>query len=183
MSESAHDELAMFQDALARLRPAPDGINIAQLLFQAGQRSAARRGWTWPCATAASMMLALTLGFVLLLRPVPQPAERIVTVYVQPPGPSLSETPVPPQEKADDALVPPLLPRFSPYTTRLSADSDYLQLRREVLAKGVEALPPPSPWSAAAPVDDSDTLLDMPSGSHDPWFLRLKQSLKPGDAL
>lgn len=172
MSESAHDELATFQDALARLRPTPDGINVARLLFQAGQLSASRRSWAWPCATAASIMLAAALGFVFLLRPTPQPAERIVTVYVQSPNPSTDETP-----------VPPPAPSIAEDTESPAGGGDYLQLRREVLARGVDALPPPSPWPAAAPADDADTLLEMPRGNREPWFLRLKRSLKSGDAL
>lgn len=86
MSEPAYnDDLAAFHDALARLTPTPDGINTARLLFRAGQLSAPRRSWVWPCATAASMMLAVALGSMLLLHPAPQPAERIVTVYVPSP--------------------------------------------------------------------------------------------------
>ena len=191
MSESTHDddrrdagptELAAFQETLARLRPAPDGINIARLLFQAGQRSATRRSWTWPCATAASMMLTATLGFVLLLRPTPQPTERIVTVYVSPP---------PSTPKVGQVSNQPRPGRLEAFPTTSMAteaepptDGSYLQLRREVLTRGLDALPPPAPWPVAvAPAEDADCLLDMPRGSREPWFLRLKRSLKSGDAL
>jgi hypothetical protein len=171
-------ELAAFHAALERLTPAPDGINIARLLFRAGQLSAPRRSWAWPCAAAASMMLTVALASVLLLRPAPQPVERIVTVYVptatqQPPQaePSKSstgETPVPP---------PPSPPVSE---GKEGSDGDYLQLRRQVLAHGLGALPPPQPWPAAAPADDADTLLDLPRGSREPWLLRLKRSLQSG---
>jgi hypothetical protein len=181
MSGSAYDgrrdagptELAAFQSALARLQPAPDEINIAQLMFQAGQLSARRRRWAWPCATAASILLAAALGSVLLLRPTLQPAERIVTVYVPAPTapqpqpestiPSTGETPIPP-----------------PLSAPGGDESDYLRLRREVLFHGLDALPPSPPWSAAAPVDNADTLLDLPRDSHEPWLLRLKSSLQSG---
>jgi hypothetical protein len=182
MSESTHDdELTTFEAALARMTPMPEGINIARLLFQAGRLSAPRRSWAWPCATAASMMLAATLGLVLVVRPTPQPAERIVTVFVPSPTPpahqpelslpSTGETPVPvPQPSlATDTEQPP-------------SEGDYLQIRRAILAKGLDALPPPKPWPAAMPAEDTDTLLDMPHDSRDPWFLRLKRSLKSGDA-
>ena len=128
-------------------------------------------------------MLTATLGFVLLLRPTPQPTERIVTVYVQPPIPSTGETPVPPQKRTGETPVPSLRPSISTDTEPPVDDSDYLRLRREVLAKGVDALPPPAPWPAATPADDAGILLDMPHDSREPWFLRLKRSLKSGDAL
>jgi hypothetical protein len=183
MSEPAHDdELAAFQTALARLTPTPDGINIARLLFRAGQLSAPRRSWAWPCATAASMMLAATLGTVLLLRPIPQPAERIVQVFVP--------SPIPPATQVERSIpstaetpVPPFQPSIPTDTERPLDGGDYLRLRREVLANGLDALPPSVPWPAAMPADDTDILLDMPRGSREPWLLLLKRSLKSGDAL
>jgi hypothetical protein len=172
MSESAHDhELAAFQAALARLTPMPDGINIARLLFHAGRLSVPRRNWVWPGATAASMMLALALGSVLLFRPAPQPTERIVQVLVQPPTQrdSQPERPIPSSVEMPD-------------TRRPVSDGAYLQLRRAVLANGLDALPPPTPWHTATPADDAESLLDLPRGSHEPWLLRLKRSLKSGNA-
>jgi hypothetical protein len=123
-------------------------------------------------------MLTLALGFVLLLRPAPQPVERIVTVYVpaesQPPPqaeapiPTTGETPVPPSP--------------SPFVwgSKEGSDGEYFQLRRQVLAHGLESLPPPQPWPAAIPTDDADTLLDLPRGSREPLLLRLKHSLQSG---
>jgi hypothetical protein len=172
MSESAHDdELAAFQAALARLTPMPEGINITQLMFHAGRLAAPRRSWAWPCAAAASTLLALSLGAALLFRPVPQPAERIVQVLVPTPA-----APDPQPERPIPATDE------TPMTRPIAGNGDYLQLRREVLAKGLDALPPPAPWPAVAPADDADTLLDLPRGSREPWLLRFKRSLKLGDA-
>jgi hypothetical protein len=182
MSEPAHDdELAAFHAALARLTPTPDGINIARLLFRAGQLSAPRRSRAWPCATAASIMLAATLGTVLLFRPTPQPAERIVQVFIPSPTPPPSR-PEPPIPSTGEMLVPPSQPSISTHTERRLDGGDYLRLRREILANGLDSLPPPSPWPAAMPADDTDTLLDLPRDSREPWFIHLKRSLKPGDA-
>ena len=166
-------ELAAFQAALARLAPAPDRVNIARLLFRAGQLSAPRRGWTWPCAAAASMMLAVALGTVLVFRPLPQPAERIVTVYVP-------AVPVPtpqPETSTPSTDETPALPTAS---ASGGGDGDYLRLRRDVLSHGLDALPPPAMWSTALPAVDADSLLDMPRGSREPWLLRLKSSLQSG---
>ena len=172
MSEPAENtELAAFQAALARLAPAPDGINIARLLFQAGRLSAPRRSWAWPCATAASILLATTLGSVLWLRPAPQPVERIVTVYVQPPAQPAPQ-PEPAAPSTDETPIPSPPP--------IAGEGSYLQLRREALANGLDALPPPTPWPAAAPAEDAGVLLDLPRGSREPWLQRLKHSLQSG---
>lgn len=177
MSESTHDELAEFQTALARLMPSPDGINVAQMMFRAGQLSAQRRSWAWPSAAVASMMLAATLGFVLLLRPVPQPNERIVTVYVQPPPAPTS--PAPPVESPIESNEKMPVPLYQTSIPR--GESDYLRLRRDILTYGLDALPPPTPWPAAPPAVESENLLDLPKDSREPWLRYLKHSLQSGD--
>ena len=184
MSEPAYNnELVAFQSALARLQPAPGELNIARLLFRAGQLSAPRRSWVWPGITAASMMLAAVLGTLLLFRPAPQPAERIITIYIPSPTAPLSQ-PEPSVPSTDETPVPPP-PSFSVSEGKEGSGSDYLQLRRQVLAHGLDALPPPQPWPwpAAAPIDDTDTLLDLPHGNHEPWRLRFKHSLQSGGPL
>jgi hypothetical protein len=175
MSEPTHDpELAALQAALVRLAPAPDGINLGQLLYRAGQASVPRRGWAWPGATVASMLLAATLGAVLLLRPAPQ---SVVFVYVDRPS-------APPEPFVARQSPAPA----GPAATTADADwrqdeADSLRLRRQVLAHGVDALPAPAPWPAAAPPGDGDTLLDLPPGdARDPLLQRLKNSLRSGDA-
>jgi hypothetical protein len=173
-------ELAAFQSALARLQPAPEGINLARLLFRAGQLSASRRSWAWPCITAASLIWAAALGALLLFRPAPQPTERIVTIYIPFPTPLLQPEPSVPS--IDETPVPPP-PVFSVSEEKEGSGGDYLQLRRQVLAHGLDALPPPPPWPAAAPIDDTDTLLDLPRGNYEPWRLRFKYSLQLGGPL
>jgi hypothetical protein len=166
-------ELASFQNALAHLSPTPDGVNIARLLFRAGQLSAPRRSWAWLCATAASGMLAATLGTLFLFRSASQPAERIVTVYVP-----TAAMPTPQAERSTTSIDG--TPLVSPSSVPGGADGEYLRLRREVLAHGVDALPPPMMWSTAMPEVDSDDLLDLPHGGRDPWLLRVKRSLQSG---
>ncbi|HJT77145.1 MAG TPA: hypothetical protein VJ739_08085, partial [Gemmataceae bacterium] len=148
------------------LTPTPDGIDVARLLFRAGQASVPRRGWAWPAATGASALLAATLAALLVLRPVPQPAERVIVERVPAP-PTERAVPVPPPAPDETASVPA-------ESDQPREDGDYLQLRREVLARGVEALPPPAPWPDAAPAD--------PDGAPAPWSLRLKRALQTGDA-
>jgi hypothetical protein len=178
MSEPTHDpELAALREALARLRPAPGAIDLGQLLFRAGQASVRRRGWAWPGATAAVTLLAAGLGAVLLFRPVPQPAERVVIVRV--------ETPAPPAESA--AREQPSAP-VAPPTAAEGADrgprlADSLRLRQQVLARGVEALPEPAPWPDAPPAVNPGPLLDVPAGAvPGPWLRNLKNALQSGGA-
>jgi hypothetical protein len=182
MSGSVYDDrrdagpadLAAFQSALARLQPAPDGLNLAQLLFRAGQRSERRRSWAWPCAAVASLILSSVLGILLVFRPAPQPAERIITVYVPTPM-------TPPSPPAPSALAAEETP-LPPYQPPSDKDS-YLQLRRKVLAHGLDALPAPTPWPAATPQDDAGLFLDLPYDSPEPWLLRLKHALHSGGPL
>ncbi|HEY7326730.1 MAG TPA: hypothetical protein VH592_03760 [Gemmataceae bacterium] len=171
--DAALTELAAFQNALAHLSPSPEGVNISRLLFRAGQLSAPRPSRAWPSITAASLMLAVALGSMFLFRPAPEPTERIVTVYV--PAPPL---PMPQAELSPSSTGETPMPDTTPVTG--GGDSDYLRLRREVLAHGLDALPPPTMWSAALPNADTDNLLDLPRGSREPWLLRLKRSLQSG---
>jgi hypothetical protein len=171
MSEPIHDaELAALQSALTRLNPAPDGINLAQLMFRAGRASVPPRGWAWPGAAAVSLLLAAVLGVALALRPGPQVIDHVVTVSVV--EPSLDkEPPAPPIAAAAPAAEP------QPRT------SETLKLRQQALANGLDALPASTPWPAAAPPRNLDTLLDLPAdAAQDPWFQRLKHSLQSGDA-
>lgn len=183
MSEPAHDpELASLREALARLRPAPDPIDLGRLLFRAGQASVPRRGWAWPCATAASALLAVALGAGLLLRPGPQTVEHVVVVHDKPP-------PAPPPEPpAREQPVPPAVARTTPdEADRGRGAGDYFRLREQVLARGADALPAPTPWPAAARRGtDWKSVLPGFDASDDPaggqWFRRLKNLSQPGGA-
>jgi hypothetical protein len=178
MSEPTHDaELAALRDALARLRPAPDPIDLGQLLFRAGQASVPRRGWAWPGATAAVALLAAGLGAALVLRPAPQPIERVVVVRVETPAPSAGPAG---GEPAVARVVPPAAATDAEWG---SQPADSFRLRQQVLARGVEALPEPAPWLAAPPAPGPDSLLDTPAGdAPGPWLRPLKNSPQSGGA-
>jgi hypothetical protein len=66
--EPLNPELAALEARLTALTPRPAGLDRDRLMFLAGRAAAAqtaRRGWTswlWPCATAASLALAVVLG-------------------------------------------------------------------------------------------------------------------------
>ena len=65
--EPLKPDLAAVEAALASLAPRPATLNRDWVMFLAGRAAAAQSGrrwtrWLWPCATAASLLLALALG-------------------------------------------------------------------------------------------------------------------------
>ena len=129
MSEKRLSEpLATFEEALASLRLRPSSLDPARVMYLAGQASvrgpkgmlrARRSGWLWPMATTASLLLAVTLGGILLMSPRQQTIERVVRVPVDRPPGSVA------------ALV--LESDGSPLRT------GYLALRHLVLTQGIDA--------------------------------------------
>jgi hypothetical protein len=132
--ERLNPELAAVEAALASLVPKASGVDRDRLMFLAGQAAARpRRGaWLWPCATAASLLLAAALGITIVVHGGPRTLERIVYVPVQPQAASEWSATV-----AFDRSPEPMR-------------ADYLRLRRTVLDRGVEAI---SESPAAAPRD------------------------------
>ncbi len=97
MSEQNVDpEVNALADSLARMKPRPATLDRDALMFRAGQVEAPR-GWKWPLATIASMLVAVGLGVALLTRPPADATERVV--YMKVPAastnPELPETPEP----------------------------------------------------------------------------------------
>jgi hypothetical protein len=132
MSENIPDaEVTQLETALAALAPRPATLDRDRLMFLAGQRAAARRGWVLPCA-AAAVAAATTLVAVLLLY---QPPTNIVYREIPqspPPAPSAFA-------EYSEAGPPPT--------------GEYILLRNRVLTAGVDALPalPPDPSSGPTP--------------------------------
>lgn len=85
-----NDELAAVEAALASLTPTRSGVQRDRLMFLAGRASQAdgallrrRRRftvWLWPCATAASLLVAAVLGVVWAAGGRPEVVERVVYV-------------------------------------------------------------------------------------------------------
>jgi hypothetical protein len=128
------EQLDAFEAALASLSLKPAGLSRDRVMFLAGRAAAQASSsrsriatWLWPCATAASLLLAVALGGTLLLHG--QPPSRDHEVAYNHTSPWAAEL-------ADSA----------------QASADYLRLRHLVLAEGVEALAVPSP-APSSPVD------------------------------
>jgi len=155
------EALAAMEAGLASLQPKPSSLHGARVIYLAGQASVrgtkagsriSRAGWLWPVATAASLLVAVTLAGVLLLGNVrPPTVERVVEVQVDPPEDSTGQR-GPLVAVSAESLGPPL---------RI----DYLILRRSVLTRGLDALPVAQ--APASPEGEAVTPLDAYGGSVD----------------
>ena len=125
------DELAAVEAMLGSLTPAASSVDRDRLMFLAGRASAEGRSlphrrrvytWLWPCATAASLLVAVALGLLRGTGGKPEIVERVV--YVSP--------------KSSTATfdIPPVAQSVS--SPWLLENRRLLQL---VLEKGIDALP------------------------------------------
>ena len=129
-------DLEAIQSALSSLQPTESRGDRDRVMYRAGQAASGavsvevprrRAGWTWPCATAASLLVAVTFAGMWLSRG--EPEVRIVyrdRAVAVPEGPDKAVEAI---EVADDELQ------------RKSWRSDYLRLRRLVTTDGVGAMP------------------------------------------
>ncbi len=173
-------ELKSLEADLAALAPATSKLNRDELMYRAGWAAGAaagaspialtpgnRRGgyaWLWPLTTGALVLVAATLGIVLVAR---QPGVEVV--YMERPGNRSIET-----EKERVTAGAPTTPvrddRVASAKERLALrlavidrpptrfGNDYLSLRERVLAFGVDVLPSSSTMSlpnASPTVGDS----------------------------
>ena len=175
--ERLNEPLRAVEAALASLAIKPTQLSRDRVIFLAGQASARQsesrrdsptctplaclagerlgvRGarWFWPLSTAASLLVAVTLGGVLLLGPKSQIIERVV--YVP------ADRQVDSVEKQD-----PLNLHYveSPEPPR----HDYLVLRQLILTRGVEAMPMPVADEPASPEFKTISPRDAYNGSMD----------------
>jgi hypothetical protein len=149
MSEKpVKNDLSAVEAALGALRPAPSGVDRDRLMYLAGEAAASRsRGgrrrradWLWPCATAASVLLAVTFATMWFAA---EPEVRIVYVSERDETPKPAPQPTAVTEQDIERALPQKKWR-----------TDYLQLRRLVMTEGVDLLPP----SESAPGADVETL-------------------------
>jgi hypothetical protein len=126
-----------------------------RVLYLAGQasvrtagRSPSHSSWLWPCATAASLLLAVTLGGILLLRDGAAGGGQLAQRPPVQGGSSAASSGGPTVPASDVAVLSSPSPR-----------TDYLALRWLVLNQGVDALPERS--EAAAPYGNIPTPGDL----------------------
>jgi len=162
--------LPAFEAALASLSPAASAIDRDRLMYLAGQAVGAQSprrhsAWLWPSATAASVLLAVTLAGMLLTRG-PRVVEKTVYIPAKPPAEAEAPPIVQPEQApvaaghekpqlAKDATVgdeTPARPEKIDRTPKRKKKprGDYLQLRRMVVARGVDALPKLKPRQPAS---------------------------------
>jgi hypothetical protein len=163
MSEPTHDpNLTAVERALAGLAPSAGALDRDALMFAAGQRSA-RRGWAWPGAALGCAVAAAVLGAILLVRPPPEPVERVVVVEVLVPP---REAPPSAGDESASFVEAPSAPQASPPRP----DMTYLALRQQAERWGDAGPPPPRG-------DGTDQPPDVPAA---PWFQRHSTQLTPG---
>lgn len=147
-------DLEAIQSALSSLQPTESRVDRDRLMYQAGQAAVGavsvdvprrRVGWMWPCATAASLLVAVTFAGMWLSRG--EPEVRIVYRDRPVAVPEVPDKTVEAINVADDA------------SPRESWRSDYLRLRRLVTTDGVGAMP-----KDVAPPPDDDEVLRWGSG-------------------
>jgi hypothetical protein len=140
MSEPSEDfDVTALESALRELRPQPEALDRAVLMYRAGRASA--RGWVWPAATLFSTTAALVLGIASLFRPAPP------VVYVAVPPARI--------EPVSDAPPSPPLANGS----ERGAWSRYVHLQEQVLLHGLDGLPAP-PSATEEPPPDTESLLN-----------------------
>jgi hypothetical protein len=127
-------EVNALANALAHLQPRPAMLDRDALLFRAGQASASR-GWKWPLAAFASLLIAVGLGVTLLVRPQPIVSERIV--YIQVPVAAVETTTEPKPEPPTPVVVEWTLHEAE---TPLPL-SNYQRLEEHLLRWGFDGLP------------------------------------------
>jgi hypothetical protein len=156
--------------ALAKLRPAPPGVDARNLLFLAGQAARERAVTFWRRAFLAQLVLLVALGGWAALhfgqsgaveQPTPTVRERIVYVdrrtgeRVSPPEEAPPPRPAPPEYSP-----PPELAQQPP-----SDLGEYLRVRREVLTAGLGLLPDTQrPPAASASPAELERSLNLPPG-------------------
>ena len=174
MSEDLRDEgLADLAAALAGLAPRPPNLDRDRLLFRAGQESAARRGRLWPWAAGLLAAVAAGLGVLLVLRPDPQPLERVVYVPVKEEAPHV--------QPVDMRPAAPAVPADSDEGAADAAERarfGAFQLLRQALRWGLDGLP-----SVAPPRDATSPGKGPPPLPEVPRYFQLKVALQTGGEL
>jgi hypothetical protein len=154
MSEPLGD-LDSLENALKALVPAGK-LQRDEVMFRAGQATAARRGWGWPLATLGMTMLAACLA----VRQEPVPNERVVVVHIKDPAPAVVAGTT--ERTVADSFVP--LDTWTISTQH--QPMEYQQLKQEALRWGVENLPLPMPlqWHESEPQTVESLLKELSGG-------------------
>ncbi len=140
--EPVRKDLQAVEAALASLHPAPCGVDRDRMMFLAGRASAEkispagldrRASWLWPCATAATALVAVTFATLWLAAGGRQAAERDA-------GPP---RPVEAEGQQWDEKPWAVGPAIEVAWAEKNGRTGYFQLRQLVLKQGVDALPRP----------------------------------------
>lgn len=149
--ERMNRDLKAVEAALSSLTPTPSGVKRDRLMYLAGRAAAEERSatggrlpvsWLWPCATAASVLVAV--AFAAMWFAGGKPEVRIV----------YRDLPVRVPEQPQQPTVP-TDENVEPASPRKQWRTDYLRLRHLVMTEGIDAA---IPQSGSAPGADSEVL-------------------------
>jgi hypothetical protein len=167
--------------ALAKLRPAPAGMDTNRLLFEAGQVARDRDVAFWRRVSLAQFALMATFGCVaavLVVKLVTTPSSEVQIVYVEvPPTPEEA----PPPRTAPEA---PAYPPGGGFVKAPDPDAlaEYLRIRHDVLTAGLGLLPDHKPRpTVPVSADKLERELNLPPGvlAVPPWQPRKSPAPEP----
>lgn len=161
--ESMNHEQEEFARSLQQLRPVEPELDVAELMFRAGQDSAweesQRQLRRWQFSTlvtsACAVMAVITLWPVSASTPASETSIAHETIQPEPkPDESIAEKQIPVrEERTPEAIVDVEQPKLQPhplndwwnrqFTVSATTEDSYLDLRNRILQDGIDALPEP----------------------------------------
>jgi hypothetical protein len=153
--------------ALAKLRPAPAGMDANRLLFEAGQVARDRDVAFWRRVSLAQFALMATFGCVA--------AVLVVKLATTPPQVQIVRVEIEVPQKPEEAPSPRIAPEtpsvyppaggYAGKTPDPDALAEYLRIRHDVLTAGLGLLPDHKPRpTAPASADELERSLNLPPG-------------------
>ncbi|HEV3003234.1 MAG TPA: hypothetical protein VGX78_02190 [Pirellulales bacterium] len=159
--ENETQDVKAVEAMLSSLAPSTGKLDRDRLMFLAGEAAALARlplaraplrRWAWPAAFSTMSAVAATLLALLVSQPEPTVIERIVHV----PAGQPSAAGVPTKDFVSGAETPNRVEaqrQELPANDRAPTQGDYLRLRDQVLALGLDSWSPGRSAGAAAPAD------------------------------
>jgi hypothetical protein len=167
-SEEFSQDVNDVERVLRTLRPASPQLDRDRLMFLAGQASAgsaaptnaarARPSIFWPSAAAAMTLVSLGLGTTLALRP-SVVIERVVQAPVVQREAVKEDPPLPiaPPAESPRAIAESTVTRWEVATAAPRGGAEYLRLRDQAIARGIDFVGALSPTGGAAGASSDDT--------------------------
>jgi hypothetical protein len=175
-------ELAALEAALQSLRPQADWLDRDRLMYRAGrasamgkagrQSTAGRTALFWPLATAASLLLAVTFGALLLQGEMAASSRSVSPLARKSSQEAPPRSTTAPAKATQPAPTPAVLaaapdaPKSRAGARPKKIRDDYLRLRQLVISKGPDAFVEQA--SPGVDSNDGGTTTDSPASTPQP---------------